>query len=134
MDTEFWCEVGRPERINDRLRAKLDYWRIKPPSVSDFVDQYFPGQQERRPAKDGANGDDRYPIDTGRLWNHHSYEAILYGMDFLHDECDAWFGKNRPRPAIHKKVLDTVDTAQKKLPPHDVWLKRMAGMADYGKT
>ena len=31
-DTEFWREVGRPERVTDRLQAKLDYWRMKPPS------------------------------------------------------------------------------------------------------
>ncbi len=45
-DTDFWREVGRPQRTNDRLRAKLDFWRIKPPSVSDFTDQFFPGQAE----------------------------------------------------------------------------------------
>jgi tryptophan halogenase len=114
-DTEFWREVGRPEMINDRLRTKLDYWRIKPPSAGN------------------ASADNRQPIDTGGLWNHHSYEAILYGMDFLRDECNDWYGKNRPRPAVHKKVLDAVDSAQGKLPPHDVWLKRMVGMADYSQ-
>ena len=134
MDTEFWREVRRPERINDRLQAKLDYWRIKPPSVSDFVDPFFPGQADSQSPPDGQCGDNRYPIDTGRLWNHHSYEAILYGMDFLSNECNAWFGARRPRPAIHKKVIDAVDTARDKLPPHDVWLKRMVGMADYSKS
>ncbi len=133
-DTEFWREVGRPERINDRLRAKLDYWRIKPPSVSDFVDPFFPGQAELQPTSAEPHGDNRCPIDTGRLWNHHSYEAILYGMDFLRDECNEWFGESRPRPAIHKKVLDAVDAARDKLPRHDVWLKRMVGMADYSKS
>ena len=132
-DTEFWREVRRPERINDRLRTKLDYWRIKPPSVSDFVDQFFPGQSDSPLASGGALGDNRYPIDTGRLWNHHSYEAILFGMDFLRDECNEWYGEQRPRPAVHKKVLDAIDVARSKLPPHDVWLKRMVGMADYSK-
>ena len=130
-DTEFWREVGRPERINDRLRAKLDYWRIKPPSVSDFVDQFFPGHPDTQLASGGPYGDNRYPIDNGRLWNHHSYEAILYGMDFLRDECREWYGENRPRPAVHKKVLDAINAAPDKLPPHDVWLKRMVGMPDY---
>ena len=134
QDTKFWREVGRPGRINDRLQTKLDYWRIKPPTVSDFVDQFFPGQQENRPASSGPIEDHRCPVDTGRLWNHHSYEAILYGMDFLRDECREWYGEDRPRPAIHKKVLDAVNTAQDKLPPHDVWLKRMVGMADYSKS
>jgi len=130
-DTEFWREIGRPERINDRLRAKLDYWRIKPPSVSDFVDQLFPGHPDTQLASGGPFGDNRYPIDNGRLWNHHSYEAILYGMDFLRDECREWYGENRPRPAVHKKVLDAINAAPDKLPPHDVWLKRMVGMPDY---
>ena len=79
-DTEFWREVRRPERINDRWRAKLDYWRIKPPSVSDFTDQFFPGQADGQLASGGRLGDSRSPIDTGGLWNHHSYENIFYGI------------------------------------------------------
>ena len=130
-DTAFWREVGRPERINDRLRAKLDFWRIKPPTASDFVDQFLPGQTVEPLGEPVEAVDDRAPIDTGRLWNHHSYEAILYGMDFLRSECDEWFGRSRPRPAIHRKVIDGIQTAQKKLPPHDAWLQRMVGMPDY---
>jgi tryptophan halogenase len=133
-DTEFWREVRRPERINDRLQAKLDYWQIKPPSASDFIDQFFPGQTDTRLGSGNVSADGRDPIDTGGLWNHHSYEAILYGMDFLRDECNEWYGERLPRPAIHKKVLDAVDTARDKLPPHDVWLKRMVDMADYSKS
>ena len=133
-DTEFWREVRRPERINDRLQAKLDYWRIKPPSMSDFIDQVFPGQPVGQLVSGGPSGDNRYPIDSGRLWNHHSYMAILYGMDFLREECREWYGENRPRPAVHRKVLDTISAAPGKLPPHDAWLKRMVGMADYSKT
>ena len=132
-DSEFWREIGRPERLNDRLRAKLDYWRIKPPSSSDFEDQFFPGQPDSPLATGGQFGDNRYPIDTGRLWNHHSYEAIRFGMDFLRDECNEWYGEQRPRPAVHKKVLDAIDVARSKLPPHDVWLQRMVGMTDYSK-
>jgi tryptophan 7-halogenase len=133
-DTEFWREIRRPERINDRLRAKLDYWRIKPPSTSDFVDQFFPSQLGSQLASAGPSGDSRCPIDTGYLWNHYSYEAILYGMDFLSDECREWYGENRPRPAVHKKVLDAMKIAPDKLPLHHVWLKRMVGMADYSKS
>ena len=133
-DTEFWREVGQPGRVNKRLQSKLDYWKIKPPSISDFVDPFFPGQPESPSAFDDAPSDQRTPVDTGRLWNHHSYEAILYGMDFLSNECDEWFGRNRPRPAVHKRVLDTVNTAGDKLPPHDIWLKRMVGMQDYSKS
>ena len=133
-DTEFWRTVRRAEMINDRLQAKFDYWRVKPPSVSDFTDQLFPGQAEITQLPGAAARDNRQPIDTGGLWNHHSYEAILYGMDFLRDECNEWYGENRPRPAIHKKVLDAIDSAQDKLPLHDVWLQRMVGMEDYAKS
>src|SRR5690606_41617982 len=42
-DTEFWREVQRPERIVPRLKAKLDYWKMKPPSGVDFIDQFMPG-------------------------------------------------------------------------------------------
>ena len=55
-------------------------------------------------------------------------------MDFLRDECNEWFGERRPGPVINKKVLDAVDTASDKLPPHDAWLKRMVGMADYSTS
>ena len=130
-DTEFWREVRQPERINDRLKAKLDYWRIKPPSAFDFEDQFFPGQPRNALDSGGASGDNRYPIDTGRLWNHHSYENVLYGMDFLRDECRERFGDDRQRSGILKSVRTAIDAAPGKLPPHDVWLKRMVGMADY---
>jgi len=132
-DTAFWREVSRPERTNDRLRAKLDFWRIKPPSASDFTDQFFPGQADNQLPSGGPHEDNRCPIDTGALWNHHSYEAILYGMDFLRDECRDWYGENRPSPAVHRKVLDAINSARVKLPPHDVWLKQMVGMTDYSK-
>jgi len=130
-DTDFWREVRRAERINDRLRAKLDFWRIKPPSSYDFEDQFFPGQPNIQLLSGGAAGDNRYPLDTGRLWNHHSYENILYGMDFLRDECRERYGEHLPRSAVLKKVLDATGAAPGKLPPHDVWLQRMAGMPDY---
>ncbi len=133
-DTEFWREVRRPERINDRLRAKLDYWRIKPVSVSDFEDQFFPGQAEIPLVSGDVSGDNRFPIDTGRLWNHYSYETILYGMDFLRDECRERYGRNRPRPAVLKKVLNAIKAGPDKLPPHDVWLQRLVGMADYSES
>ncbi len=130
-DTAFWREIGRPERINDRLRAKLDYWRLKPPTAYDFEDQFFPGQPDGHLDTGGAAGDNRHPIDTGRLWNHHSYENILYGMDFLRDECRDWYGENLPRSGVLKRVRNAIEAAPGKLPPHDVWLKHMVGMADY---
>jgi len=124
-DTDFWREIRRPERINDRLRAKLAFWRLKPPSAYDFEDQFFPGQP------DAPGSDGRTPVDTGRLWNHHSYENILYGMDFLREECAARYGADRPPPAVLRRVASALDAAPGKLPPHDVWLRKLAGMADY---
>ena len=57
----------------------------------------------------------------------------MYGMDFLRDESAAWFGDKRPRSGILKRVHNAVSQAPAKLPPHDVWLKRVTGMADFGR-
>ena len=133
-DTEFWQEVRKPERINDRLKAKLEFWRVKPPSKSDFEDQWFPGQVESALPSGGLPGDHRSPIDTAGLWGYESYEAILYGMDFLRDECDEWFGKNRPTTQVPTYVLDKLKLAARLLPPHDVWLTHVLGMADYSRN
>jgi len=130
-DTEYWREVQRPERINDRLKAKLDFWRSKPPSLADFEDQFFPGQPTAPLPSGGLPGDHRSPIDTAGVFTLSSYEAILYGMDFLREECDRWFGTNRPASRVIKGIQDKVDLARQKLPPHDLWLKRVAGMPDY---
>ena len=57
----------------------------------------------------------------------------MYGMDFLREECAAWFGEKRPRSGMLKRVHAAVSQAPGKLPPHDVWLNRMVGMPDYRK-
>jgi tryptophan halogenase len=133
-DTDFWREVQRPERINGRLQAKLDFWRVKPPSAADFEDQLFPGQPDTPLPSGGLPGDHRSPIDTASLWSYESYEAILYGMDFLDRECDDWYGRNRPAPTILKHVIDKLKVARQKLPRHEVWLQRVVGMADHPTT
>ncbi|HEX2138675.1 MAG TPA: tryptophan 7-halogenase, partial [Woeseiaceae bacterium] len=130
-DTEFWREVQRPEHINGRLRAKLDFWRTKPPSAADFEDPFFPDQPSNPLPSGGLPGDHRPPIDTAGLWGYPSYEAVLYGMDFLAEECDAWYGRNRPVPTVLKHVIDRLVVARQKLPPHHIWLQRVAGMAEY---
>lgn len=130
-DTEFWREVRKPERINDRLRAKLEFWRMKPPSPSDFEDQFLPGQSTAAVTNGGLPGDDRCPVDTAGLWGYESYEAILYGMDFLLEECDAWFGPDRPKPRVLRRVLNKIQQAPSKLPPHHLWLQRALGMPAY---
>ncbi len=131
-DTEFWREVQKPERINDRLQAKLDFWRIKPPSASDFEDQYLPGQPDTPLPDGGTMGDHRPPVDTADLFGIDSYEAILYGMDFLRDECDNWYGKRRPPTQVARVVAERLALAPSRLPPHDVWLQRVVGMRQYG--
>jgi tryptophan halogenase len=133
-DNDFWREVRKPERITDRLRAKLDFWRVKPPSASDFEDQWFPGQPDTLLPSGGLPGDHRSPIDTGGVFTLSSYEAILYGMDFLNNECDQWFGTDRPPSWVPQSIAQRLQMAPHKLPPHDVWLKRVAGMPDYPKT
>ncbi|MEX0709048.1 MAG: tryptophan halogenase family protein [Woeseia sp.] len=130
-DTAFWREVQRPERINDRLQAKLDFWRVKPPSASDFEDMHLPGQADVPLPSGGLPGDHRPPVDNGKLFGIDSYEAILYGMDFLREECDAWYGPERPPSQVAPTVARRIETAPQKLPPHDVWLQRVAGMASF---
>jgi tryptophan halogenase len=128
-DTAFWREIGQSERVTERLQAKLDYWRIKPPSRSDFEDQFFPGMPTTSTLAD--IGDTRVPIDTGALWDYGSYEAILYGMDFLAEECQAWYGDKRYQAPIHGKVLEAIQRAPKVLPKHEAFLRVALGMPDY---
>jgi tryptophan halogenase len=130
-DTEFWREVQRPERINDRLQAKLDFWRTKPPSSADFEDQFFPGQTDKPLLPGGLTGDQRGPLETGGVFSLSSYEAILYGMDFLRAECDQWFGVKRPPSQLPPGIRQRLQLAPQKLPAHDDWLKRVLGMQNF---
>ena len=130
-DTEFWREIQKPERMHDRLRAKLEFWRQKPPSAADFEDQWFPGQLDTPLPSGNFPGDHRSPIDTKGLWNHESYEMILYGMDFLDQECDEWFGKHRLKPQLLKNIFQALATAPQVLPEHQAWLQRVLGMSAY---
>ena len=130
-DNEFWREVQRPERITERLQAKLEFWRVKPPSQADFEDQWFPEQRDTPLPSGNLPGDHRSPIDTGGVFTLSSYEAILYGMDFLREECDAWYGSNRPPSQIPPAIAERLRVAPQKLAPHDVWLQRVIGMGEY---
>jgi tryptophan halogenase len=133
-DTEFWREVQRPERINDRLQAKLNFWRLKQPTPSDFEDQFFPGQPDKPLPSQDIPGDYRSPVDTAGLWNYQDYECILYGMDFLKSECDEWHGSERPDADVARHVVERLILAKQKLPPHDVWLQQFCGMPDYKRS
>jgi len=126
-DTEFWREVQKPEHITERLKAKLDFWKLKLPSAVDFEDQFFPGQ----PFSTVKAGDTRPHVDTAGLWNHESYEAILYGMDFRGPEFDKLLGDNRPPVHMPNYMIQRLQGARQKLPPHHIWLNRVLGMQQY---
>lgn len=130
-DTEFWRKVRKPEHINDRVQAKLDFWRVKVPSMSDFVDQKFPAQPETALPDGDLPGDHRAPVDTATLFGIDNYEAVLYGMDFLAEECDRWFGQERPKTRIPKQIVENLRRVPDILPPHAVWLQKVVGMPEY---
>jgi tryptophan halogenase len=133
-DTEFWREIRKPERITDRLQAKLDFWRIKIPSAADFVDQRIPGQTDQPLPGAGLPGDHRPPVDTATVFGLESYEAILYGMDFLAEECNEWFGKRRPQTQVPGYIIERLRQAPQTQQPHDVWLRQFVGMSDYRRS
>jgi len=128
-DTKFWKEVRKPERINDRLKAKFEYWKIKPPSPNDFADNFFEGQSNT--SLPGQGGDLRAAMDTAGLWNHESYECIMYGMDWERESFAKEFGPNLPPPRIPDLVLRRQSAAPHKLPTHADWLQKMVGMKQY---
>ena len=130
-DTAFWREIRKSERINDRLKAKLEFWKTKIPSKIDFVDQHLPGQPETPLPSAGTSGDHRPPIDTSTIFGIESYEAILYGMEFLAEECDEWFGGKRPDTKVPSYIIKRLSEAPKTLPPHDLWLQKTVGMRSF---
>ncbi|PHR93608.1 MAG: tryptophan halogenase [Robiginitomaculum sp.] len=127
-DTDFWKEVQKPEHITDRLQAKLEFWKLKLPSTADFDDQFFPGQTS---ASLSGHGDVRRPIDTAGLWNHESYEAILYGMDFRGPEFENKPGHVRHPVRVPEFIIQRLHGARQKLPPHHIWLNQVMGMHQY---
>lgn len=127
-DTPFWREVQKPERINDRLKAKLEYWHKKPPTQSDFDDQAFYGFNYGLTVSDDDEIDARPPIDTAGLWNHTSYEAILFGMDFRGPEFAQSMGRARAHSQPVQFVIDAIQQAPAVLPSHHIWLHHALGM------
>jgi tryptophan halogenase len=128
-DTEFWRTVQQPKHINDRLKAKLEFWTRKEPSAQDFIDQSFMGTNPMISMGDGSFV--RTPVDSGRLWNYESYKSVLYGMHYDgYDPSDLDYSK-RPKPSPIPFVAERVKHARQYLPPHDVWLKRALGMQEW---
>ena len=122
-DTAFWQEVTKPERINPRLKQKLALWRHKPPSFHDFEDQSFGTPTDNALT---ITGDNRPPVDTAGLWNHESYQCILYGMHFCQD---AVIGSEQPR--VPNAIIQRLQMARQYLPKHAHWLQHFVGMANY---
>ena len=100
-DSEFWREVQKPERIPDRLRERLAMYEHKSPSFSDFH-------------------------DTLQLFSHHTYEYVMYGMDFQRDKIA---GRQMPGTQVSKVVTDALSRARSVLPNHDRWLQSKLGTA-----
>lgn len=132
-DSDFWREVQRSERITDRLKAKLEFWKHKPPSDSDFEDQHFPMTPTNGGILQSGFSDVRQAIDTGKVFPATSYEAILYGMDFLGDQNKVKFGNSLHAAKVHPRVANRLAMAPQKLPPHEYWLQHILGMANYNK-
>ncbi len=131
-DSPFWKAVQQPEHINDRLKSKLEFWHIKAPSNADFEDQAFAGYPYEAKPFDPTI-DNRPPVDTAGLWNHESYECILYGMDFRGPEFKEKFGDKRPPSRVFPFIIDRLREAPRKLPPHHIWLNKTMGMPQYEK-
>ena len=127
-DTAFWRDVQKPEHITDRLQAKLDHWRRKAPTQADFDDQSFYGFDfDRNLPADDPEIDPRPPVDASGLWNHASYESILFGMDFRGPEFEP-LGDKRPKSTVVPFVLEAIRAAPQQLPPHHIWLHKALGM------
>ena len=70
-------------------------------------------------------------MDTGKLFTRSSYEAILYGMNFLDDGSRHEHGATRPDSVVYETIEQRLAVAPHKLPPHDVWLQKVLGMPSY---
>ena len=96
-DTEFWRQVRQQEHITERLQEKFDFWQIKPPSISDFDDQF-------------------------RLFSHQSYEYILYGMNFYGDKYADRFGDRAKPSRVPPNIANVVNAGKTRLPKHQDWI------------
>ena len=130
-DTGFWREVQKPERITDRIHAKLEFWKTKRPSSVDLEDQFFLDQSQELATGPDAPADRRPPVDTAKLWSHYSYECIMYGMH--HDCRDRPWPMNEQRPAarIQPRVAARIEQARQKLVRHEDYLRETVGLDSF---
>jgi len=132
-DTAFWREVQKPERINPRLQAKLAMWKTKPPTAHDFEDQWFDGMETYGRLFDFSHIGGRPPIDTGGLWNHESYECILYGMEHTpEDELNS--ASKKPPKSKRNEPTERAMAVMNMLPDHVDVLSKALGMKAYHKA
>ena len=99
-DTAFWREVQKEERIPERLREGLALWRSKSPSLSDFHNAL-------------------------QLFSHHTYEYVLYGMNYLSERQNP----SAPSTQTPANITEALARARAALPEHDAWLRRHLGDA-----
>ena len=123
--------MQKPERITDRLKAKLEFWKYKWPSTADLEDQFFSTQSRASPSGAGAGDDGRPPVDTAKLWSHYSYECIMYGMEHIPNIEAHMTNGARPPAQIQQRVKMRVKNAPSKLPKHEEYLREKIGLEDY---
>ena len=130
-DSDYWRDARRAERLREKNRARLGFWRSRPPAGPDFEDGVYPGEALEALPATGIAGDRRAPAATGELFGLSSVEALLYGMDFLREECDRWYGRDRPPATVPDAIGKRIGLAAARLPAHDEYLRRHSGMPDY---
>lgn len=104
-DTDFWREVQKSDRITDSLKSWLEIYQYKSPSHSDFTDSL-------------------------QLFSHHTYEYVMYGMDFQRDKIA---GRRMPPTPIPGEIEEAVLKAREAFPSHDAWLEAKFG-TQYKRT
>ena len=121
-DSAFWRAMRDPDVLPARLRSRLDYWRRRPPSPPDFEDGVFPGDVALLAPEIDTDAGFIPLVAIGELFDLHTTEALLYGMDFLRDECDAWFGSDRPASELLPAIAAATRQAPAALPAYAEWL------------
>lgn len=52
-------------------------------------------------------------------------------MEFWKEESEKRYGNNRPPLSINPAVIQRLQGARQKLPPHAIWLKHVLGIPNY---
>ena len=136
-DTQFWKDVQKDEHINDRLKAKFNFWKIKPPSPADFEDMSFLGFSHDSLSPQLDNVDNRNAVDTGGIWNQSNYQFIMYSMGFDNIKgsfSNELYGNNLPKTKINPIIENRFCFIKSKLPKHQDWLQNKLSMKSYNAT